>query len=143
MIRINDRLKIPEMEIRFTFSRSSGPGGQNVNKVSTKVALKFDIERSSTLSEEQKAQIKKKLASRISRNGVLRVTAGYNRTQKANRVAAIKRFSELLTFALAKKPLRKQTVVSRAAKERRLKAKRHRSRIKQARSKRIEPERQP
>lgn len=140
MIRINDSLEIPERELRFTFSRSSGPGGQNVNKVSTKVTLRFDINRTRGLSDEQKARIKRRLASRISRNGVLRVTAGYHRTQKANREAAVKRFSQLLASALATNPPRKRTGISRAAKERRLKAKRHRSRIKQARSKRIEPD---
>ena len=135
---INHGLEIPEKELRFTFSRSSGPGGQNVNKVSTKVTLQFDIDRSASISEQQKARIKKKLASRISRNGVLRVTAGYHRTQKANREAVVKRFYELLASALAERRPRKRTKVSWAAKERRLKAKRHRSRIKQTRSKRIE-----
>ncbi len=143
MIRINHRLEIPERELKFTFSRSSGPGGQNVNKVSTKVTLRFDINRTRSLSEEQKSRIKRRLASRISRSGVLRVTAGYHRTQKANREAAVKRFAQLLASALATNPPRKRTVISRAAKERRLKAKRHRSRIKQARSKRIEADWQP
>lgn len=140
MIRINDWLEIPGRELRFTFSRSSGPGGQNVNKVSTKVTLRFDIDQSPDLSAEQKVRIKRKLASRISRNGILRITAGHHRTQKANRETAIKRFSELLASALATKRPRKRTRVLQAAKERRLKAKRHRSRVKQARTKRIEAE---
>ncbi len=138
MIRINNNLEIPEREIRFTFSRSSGPGGQNVNKVSTRATLRFDVNGSRSLTEEQKAMVRRKLASRISRNGVLMVSADSHRTQKANRYAALKRFSELIAWALKKRIPRKRTRVSRAARERRLRKKKHRSMIKKARSKRFD-----
>ncbi len=132
-IKIKNGLEIPDKDLRFTFSRSSGPGGQNVNKVNTKVTLSFDLDGSASLTREQKSRIKKKLASRISRNGVLQVTASYHRSQKANRDAAIKRFSELMSMALTERRPRKKTRISKAAKEKRLKDKKHRSRIKQSR----------
>ncbi len=133
VITIKNGIEIPERELRFTFSRSSGPGGQNVNKVNTRVTLNFDLDGSKSLTEEEKIRIRKSLASRISQNGVLKVTAGYHRSQKANREAAIKRFSQLMEWALSEKKPRKRTKLPRAAKERRLREKRHRSRIKQYR----------
>ena len=138
MIRINKDLVIPEREIRFKFSRSGGPGGQNVNKVNTRVTLRFNVDASESLTEEQKALIKKRLSSRISRNGILMVTADLHRTQKANRDAALKRFSQLMATALKKAIPRKKTHVGRAARERRLREKRHRSMIKKARRKSFE-----
>ncbi len=137
-IKINDRLYIPRREVKFTFSRSSGPGGQNVNKVNTRVTLRFDIDASRALTEQQKALIRHKLASKISHNGVLMVNAGRHRTQKANRDAAIRRFAELIAQALAKKAHRKKTRLPRFAKERRLKAKKHRGRIKAMRAKKFD-----
>ena len=137
MVKIRNGPEILERELRFTFSRSSGPGGQNVNKVNTRATLRFDVDASKGLSEEQKARIKRRLASRISRNGILMVTAGSHRTQKANRDAAVKRFSRLIASALKERVPRKKTSVSRAAKEKRLREKKHRSRIKQARAKRF------
>ncbi len=138
MIRINKDLVIPEREIRFKFSRSGGPGGQNVNKVNTRVTLRFNVDASESLTEEQKALIRKRLSSRISRNGILMVTAGLHRTQKANRDAALKRFSQLMATALKKAIPRKKTRVGGAARERRLREKRHRSMIKKARRKSFE-----
>ena len=135
MIEITRKLAIPEGELRFTFSRSGGPGGQNVNKVSTKATLRFDVSASKALNPEQKAAVKKRLASRISRNGVLVISSDRHRSQHANRREAVQIFQRLLKDALKTRPQRKRTTISRAAKERRLKEKRHRSRIKQMRSK--------
>lgn len=126
-------LEIPDEELLFTTSRSSGPGGQNVNKVSTRVTLLFNVERSPSLSEEQRERIRRRLAGRINRDGVLRVTSQRYRTQAANREAVVARFAELITEALSQAPERVPTKVTAKATERRLEEKRRRSRVKQAR----------
>ncbi len=126
---------IPDREIRFIFSRSRGPGGQNVNKVNTKATAIFDVMASKGLSVAQKERIKKKLSSRLSRNGILVVSSDRFRSQKANREDALKRIASILKEALKERPKRKRTTVSASAKERRLREKKHRSRIKKARKK--------
>lgn len=127
-------LHIPEKEFTFLFSRSSGPGGQNVNKVSTKVTLLFDVNMSPSLSATQKGKIKNRLATRINKNGVLRIVAMRYRTQKANKEDALQRFFSLLHTALKEKPPRKKTKITRASRERRIQAKKFRGRVKQARN---------
>jgi len=139
-IRINRQLSIPERELRFRFSRSSGPGGQNVNKVNTKVTLSFDVDRSPSLSAEQKRQIKEKLANRITHKGILMISAGFHRTQKANRDAAVNRFAQLIAWALKKPAPRKKTYISRSANERRLRQKKKRSMIKKERGRKFNRE---
>lgn len=127
MLRINDRLSIDENELDYEFARSSGPGGQNVNKVETKVTLKLDIAASRSLTDLQKTRILENLASRITKDGVLRVTSQRHRTREANRHAAIARFIELMDDALAVRTERRPTKVSRAAKRRRIDEKKRRS----------------
>jgi ribosome-associated protein len=127
MLPINERLSIDENELDYEFARSSGPGGQNVNKVETKVTLKFDITASQSLSDDQKSKISQNLASRITKDGVLRVTSQRHRTREANRHAAIGRFIELIDDALVVRTARKPTRVSRAAKRRRIEEKKRRS----------------
>lgn len=134
MIEINSRLSIPDEEVRFTFSRSGGPGGQNVNKLNTRVTLWFDVAGSPTLSEYQKKKVLQRLGNRIGKDGLLQVVAMQSRTQLANREEALQRFAVLLAGALVEKPLRKKTRVSRGAKERRLQAKKRKSTIKLSRS---------
>ncbi len=134
MVKINN-IKIPDNEIRFIFSRSSGPGGQNVNKVNTKATVKFDIMASKALGLEQKERIRKRLSGRISRNGILTVSSDRFRSQQANRKDALDRLSRLLSEALRVKPKRKKTSIPKAAKERRLREKRHRGEIKKTRRK--------
>jgi ribosome-associated protein len=136
MIEVTDCLSIPDEELRFTASHSSGPGGQNVNKVSTRVTLWFDVINSPNLSQEQKELITGRLGSRISKEGVLRVISQQTRSQMANREAAVERFVELLQFALKQAPIRKKTRVSRGAKLRRLEEKKQHSILKHGRSKR-------
>lgn len=126
-MQINESVSIDEAELDYEFARSSGPGGQNVNKVETKVTLRFDVGRSRSLTDRQKERVFEQLASRITRDGVLRVTSQRHRTREANRHAAIARFIELVDDALTERADRKPTKVSRAAKRRRLENKRRRS----------------
>src|SRR5262245_26618746 len=93
-------LAIPEHEVTFTASRSSGPGGQNVNKVSSRVTLTFDVSASTALSQEQKRRIVVRLATRINKEGILRIVSQKTRSQELNRSDALDRFSDLLRNAL-------------------------------------------
>ena len=134
MIPIADDLSIPDEEVSFVTSRSGGPGGQNVNKLETRVTLRFDLADSASLSEEQKARLRERLATRITKDGVLHVTSQRHRTQAANREAAVERFAELVRDNLREEPPRKRTRPSRAAKARRLEEKRRRSHRKRERT---------
>jgi ribosome-associated protein len=134
MIRINDTLAIPDEEVAFVTSRSGGPGGQNVNKLETRVTLRFDLAASPSLTEEQKARLGERLATRITRAGILHVTAQKHRTQGANRDAALERFAELVGEALREEAPRKKTRMSRAAKARRVEEKRRHSERKRQRT---------
>ncbi len=135
MIKVSNTLFIPEEELHFKASRSSGPGGQNVNKLNTRMTLLFDLENSPSLSQADKELIKGRLSTRINIKGVLRVVCQRHRTQAANRRTAVERFVELLVHALRKSPPRRKIRISVAAKRRRLEDKARRSRLKQFRSK--------
>jgi ribosome-associated protein len=137
MIEIADGLSLPDEEVSFATSRSGGPGGQNVNKLETRVTLRFDLAGSASLSEEQKARLRERLATRITRAGVLHVTAQKHRTQAANREAAQERFAELIREALREETPRRKTKVPRAAKRRRVDEKKRQGQRKQERSGRI------
>jgi ribosome-associated protein len=136
MIRITDQLTIPEHELWFTTARSGGPGGQNVNKVSSRVTLWFDVASSPSLSERQKHRIRTRLATRVNRDGILRVVSQQHRSQTANRDTAIERFIALLREALTEAPTRHKTRVPAAAKRRRLDEKKRQSQTKQQRTQR-------
>ncbi len=137
-MRIDARLEIDDGEISYATSRSSGPGGQNVNKVETRVTLLFPVDVSPSLSEDQKARLRERLATRISKEGVLRVVSQRHRTQAANREAARERFAELLRDALAPVKKRRPTRVPKALKKKRLESKRRRGRLK--RDRRVAPD---
>lgn len=132
-IAIRPGLSIPEEEVAFRTSPSSGPGGQNVNKVETRVTLLFEVDACSRLSGEQKALLGKRLSTRISKAGVLRLVCQRHRSQAANRREVIERFARLLAEALTLARRRRPTRASKAAKERRLEEKRHRARVKRGR----------
>ena len=133
MVDINDTLTIPDEEISFEFSRSSGPGGQNVNKVSTRVTLLFDVAGSPSLTEEQRTRIRSRLGTRITKAGVLRVTSQRHRSQRANREAAVGRFAELIGEALRPRRPRRKTRIPRSVKEQRLQEKKRRGELKRGR----------
>jgi len=133
-IKISDNLSIPLNELKFSYSRSSGPGGQNVNKVNTRVTLWFDVANSPSLSDDQKELIRNHWPTRINKEGVLRVVSQKHRTQASNRDEAVKRFASLLGESLTEALPRRKRSVPMAARKRRLDEKKHRSRIKASRS---------
>lgn len=137
-INITPELTLPLDELSFHFSRSGGAGGQNVNKVNTRVTLRFSLETSPSLSPWQKGLIREKLGARISQQGFLQVVASEHRTQGANREAALARFASLMRGALYQPRPRKKTRVPFKAKKRRLEGKKARAGIKRLRSKNID-----
>ncbi|MGH8899312.1 MAG: alternative ribosome rescue aminoacyl-tRNA hydrolase ArfB [Egibacteraceae bacterium] len=123
-VEVRPGLAIPDEELVFRFSRSSGPGGQHANTSDTRVELRFDVEGSQVLSEEQKARIRERLGNRVTADGVLMLTGDEHRSQIRNRDAVLARFTALLAEALQLQRPRKPTRRSRAAQQRRLEAKR-------------------
>ncbi len=136
MIDITDEISICDDELVFKASRSAGPGGQNVNKVNTRITLLFDVANCESFSDVQKRRILSRLATRADKNGLVRVVSQRFRTQKANRRAAVERLQQLLAEALKTRPVRKKTRVPYAVKQRRLEEKRRRSLLKRQRAKR-------
>jgi ribosome-associated protein len=133
-VRINDTIVIDDREIDERFVRASGPGGQNVNKVSTAVELRFDI-RASSLPSEVKDRLLTLARNRITDEGVLLIDSREHRTQARNREAARRRLVELIAQAAKKPRRRKPTTPKPAARERRLESKKLRGRVKELRRK--------
>lgn len=138
MIEITPAVGISEHELVFSCDRSPGPGGQNVNKSHTRVTLQFNVTGSVSLSSMQKKRVREALANRISRDGVLRVVSCKERTQLANRRAAVNRFIELMTDALRPVKTRRPTAVPSAERGRRLNAKARQSAVKQLRGEQLD-----
>jgi len=111
-------------EFKFQTSRSSGPGGQHVNKVSSRVELRFNLRETHLLNDEDKSTLYNKLATRISQDGILSIVVQTDRSQLRNKQSAIEKFFDLLTQAFTPIKKRRPTKPSRAARERRLKTKR-------------------
>jgi len=131
----NESVIIPESEMEITHVRSSGKGGQNVNKRDTKAVIRFSVIDSRFLSADQKEIILDKLAHRINENGELIVTAQEERSQKQNTESAIGKLNKLINNALARQAERIATEPSERAKERRISNKGERGRLKDLRQK--------
>jgi ribosome-associated protein len=122
-------------ELKYRTSRSGGKGGQNVNKVSSKVEVLFDVHASALLTEEQKQIIAEKLATRITKEGILSVTETTDRSQLENKRKAVLKIHRLIREALKPVKKRKPTTISRAAKAERVNEKKHKGKIKATRGK--------
>jgi ribosome-associated protein len=140
MVRVTPEVAIPLAELEFRTSRASGPGGQGVNTTDSRVELRFDLAGSPSLPPAAKARALRRLGPRVDSRGVLRVVAQAQRSQLANRRAAVERFAELLAGALATPRARQPTRPTRAAASRRVETKRRRSATKRLRERPRRPE---
>jgi len=133
MLRVTDTISIDESELSESFVRSSGPGGQNVNKVSSAVQLRFDVRRSPSLPNDVAIRLMRLAGSRLTKEGVIVIVAQQHRDQARNRVDARERLFDLIREAAVKPTPRRATKVPKAAKRQRLEGKKHRAQIKSMR----------
>ncbi|HEY4217292.1 MAG TPA: alternative ribosome rescue aminoacyl-tRNA hydrolase ArfB [Gemmatimonadaceae bacterium] len=132
-LNVTPALAIPRAEIQYRATRAGGPGGQHVNTSSTRIELLWDLARSTAISDEERERLRTKLAARLDSDGMVRVVASDRRSQGQNRQAADERLASLVKHALHVPKKRKATKPTRAAKEKRLSEKKHRSDIKKTR----------
>ena len=130
MHRVTDSISIDDSELEESFVRSSGPGGQNVNKVSSAVQLRFDARRSKGLPNDVAVRLMKLAGSRLTKDGVIVLIAQEHRDQSRNRVEARERLFDLIRQAAVKPVVRRATKVPRAQKKTRVEGKKHRGQIK-------------
>ena len=133
MLRVTSTIAIDDGELDESFVRASGPGGQNVNKLSSAVQLRFDVRRSPNLPNDVRARLERLAGSRLTRDGVLIISAQRHRTQERNREDARERLFDLIRQAAVKPTPRRPTKVPKAQRKERLEAKKHRSGIKSLR----------
>jgi ribosome-associated protein len=133
MIHVTASIHIDEREIEESFVRASGPGGQNVNKLSTAVQLRFDVRRSPSLTQDVRERLERLAGSRLTRDGVLVIMAQRHRTQARNREDALKRLLGLIRQAAIPPVKRRPTRPTRASRERRIEGKKRRAGIKHLR----------
>jgi ribosome-associated protein len=138
MLKINDNVSIPLTEIEISAIRSRGAGGQNVNKVSTAIHIRFDVRASSALSDDDKARVLRLRDQRISKEGIIVIKAQRFRSQDKNRSDALEKLAEMIRKALVEKKPRKPTKPSTRSREKRLDEKTKRGRLKETRRKIIE-----
>ncbi len=134
MIEITDRITIAPREIEETFIRAPGPGGQNVNKLSTAVQLRFDLRHSPSLPDDVRARAERLAGKRLTKEGVIVITAARFRSQEQNRADALARLTELLKKAARRPVTRKPTRPTLGSRKRRLEGKTRRGSIKKLRS---------
>lgn len=139
LIAVTKTIALSEDEIKERFIRSGGPGGQNVNKVSTRVALLFDVKKSIGLDDRQKARVLAALAGRIDRDGILRLASQESRSQWRNRQDVLEKFVQLISAAITPERKRRPTAPSRTSKEKRFRAKQTHATKKRLRG-RVSPE---
>lgn len=132
-LKVTDEIVIPGSELRFTASRSGGPGGQHVNKTSSRVTLHWDLSNTCALDLNQRARVMRRLRNRLARDGNVLVHVDDNRSQHRNREIARQRLADAVRNALVERKKRIPTSVSKGAKKRRLQAKKRRSSIKRLR----------
>jgi len=133
MIRVTDTISIDESELSETFVRASGPGGQNVNKLSTAVQLRFDVRHSPSLPNDVAVRLMRIAGSRMTKEGVLLITAQQHRTQERNRADARERLFAMIREAAVPPVPRRPTKPTRASKQRRIESKKRRSAVKHLR----------
>jgi ribosome-associated protein len=133
MLRVTDKISIDDSELEESFVRASGPGGQNVNKVSSAVQLRFNVRQSPSLPNDVAVRLMKLAGSRLTKDGVIVIVAQAHRDQARNRAEARERLIDMIREAAVKPEIRRATKPTRASKQRRVEGKKHRGQIKSLR----------